>query len=98
MALLPEGRRSWLACDLPHSGSEPVTRGVSGMTEGAGFTAAAQQIAGKPAPTACGQNQERKRAHPYNLVHGFCPKGVGAGLPAICRIAAANSAHAARQV
>jgi|GEM_PF-4631621 len=70
----PEGVGAWLAGDLARSGSKPCRCGVSGHYAVNGFAAGPQQIAGKPAPTACGQNQKPIRPVHENSASNHTPE------------------------
>ncbi|MEQ7922797.1 hypothetical protein ABQX22_26695, partial [Xanthomonas sp. WHRI 1810A] len=70
----PEGVGVRLADD--GLGTSPKTGASTGLTHSTRwFTAGARQIAGKPAPTAFGQNQQ-----PKSPQYRFCPEGVGVRL------------------
>jgi hypothetical protein len=54
--------RSWLACDLPGTGSKTFACGVSDRAEGVWFAAASRQIVGKPTPTPSAEATAKAKA------------------------------------
>ncbi len=78
ITLLPKGRRSALARDLARSGSKHVEGGLSDTPRVSDLAAGSREIAGKRAPTPCGQNQEQNAPYagmtdsPITAWHSHC--------------------------